>query len=140
MPQITTSTGTPLGYTVATMQTQVNNMLASMQAGNSIAVTDIRALIDIYNQLRTHYHNIHDLRGVDTFGNVGVYGPGTYVDHNTDPATAGPVAPGTAYPVGTTYPPNIVSGGQITAADINQIIGWINSLRVHVHTVVDITS
>lgn len=130
MPQIQVTTSTPIGYDIAAMQAQISAMIASMTAGKSVLASEVAALITMYNQFRVHYHSVNDLRGVDTFGNVGVYGGGIYVTTNTT-ATTFPVA---ALPV------NVTASGEIRAADINTIIGFLNTIRSHFHDITDVVS
>lgn len=132
MPQILTNTTTPLGYVIAAMQSQVNAMIASMAAGNSILASDVAQLVAIYNSFVSHYHGANDLRGINTYGNLPRYGAGTYVYTTTS-------APTPALPAGS-VPGNVAANGEITAADINAIITLINSMRTHVHDITDTTA
>ena len=132
MPQVTRSTSTPLGYVITTMQTLVNEMTARMNAGWPILASDVAALVTLYNQFVAHYHTASDLRGIQTFGNLGVYSTaGTYVTSTSSTPTGFSAA---------TVPAAVAVDGEITAADINTIIGFINSMRTHEHTINDITS
>lgn len=132
MPQVTRSTSTPLGYVLTTMQTLINEMTARMSAGWPILASDVAALITLYNQFVAHYHTASDLRGIQTFGNLGVYSTsGTYVTSTSSTPTGFSA---------TTSPVGVVANGEITAADINAIVGFINSIRTHDHIIDDITS
>lgn len=114
------------------MQTQINQMLARMNAGWPILASDVAALVSLYNQFASHYHTASDLRGLQTFGNLGVYSTsGTYVTSTSSTPTGFS---------STVVPANVAVNGEITAADVNVIIGFINSIRTHAHTINDITS
>lgn len=132
MPQIISTTSTPLGYTLTTLQTQLNGMIARMSAGWPILASDVAALVDTYNAYAIHYHTASDLRGIQTYGNLSKYSTsGTYV------------ASTASTPIGVSpavTPANVSVNSEITAADINAIIGLINSIRVHNHTINDVTS
>ena len=131
MPQVTRSTSTPVGYVLTTMQTQINQMLARMNAGLPILASDVAALISLYNQFVAHYHTASDLKGVQTFGNVGVYSTaGTYVTSTSTTPTGFSATAALA---------GVAANGAVTAADINAIVGFINSIRTHNHTINDIT-
>ncbi len=131
MPQVTRSTTTPLGYVISTMQTQINNMLARASAGLPVLASDVAALVSIFNQHVSHYHQASDLRGVDTYGNIGTYGAGTYVTSTS--------ATPTGFVVGS-LPPAVTVDGEISAGDINAIIAYINSIRSHTHNIDDVIS
>lgn len=131
MPQILTTTSTPEGYVIATMQAQVDAMVTNMAAGKPILAADIAQLVSTYNDFVAHYHTVSDLRGINTFGNLSVYGAGLYVTSTstTPSGFAGDVVPAGVY-----------VNGEVTAADINTIIAFVNSMRTHTHTINDITS
>lgn len=131
MPQIETTTATPLGYVIATMQAQIDAMVTNMSYGNPINASDVATLVSLYNDFVAHYHPTNDLRGIDTFGNLGVYGAGTY----TTNATTTPSGFATE-----TTPTGVGALSEITAADINSIIGFINSVRIHTHDITDVVS
>lgn len=130
MPQIQVTTSTPVGYDIAAMQSQISTMIANMSAGKSILASEVGALITMYNQFRIHYHTVSDLRGQDTFGNVGVYGGGIYVANNTTTTTL----------LAATLPVNVTAAGEILATDINTIISFLNSVRIHLHDITDVIS
>lgn len=132
MPQILVTTSTPLAYNIAAMQAQISAMVSSMSNGLPILASDVALLVSMYNDFVAHYHTATDLRGVDTFGNVGVYGTGGLYVTSTSSTAAGFA--------GATAPPAVTAGGEITASDINAIIGYINSMRIHGHTIDDITA
>lgn len=131
MPTVNRTTSTPIGYVIATMQTQVDGMVSRMNAGLPILASDVAALVSLYNDFVTHYHTASDLRGVDTFGNLAVYGAGTYVTSTSTTPTG--------FTAGT-LPTNVTANGEISAADVNAIIAYINSMRVHTHDINDVTS
>lgn len=83
MPTITRSTSTPVGYLVSDLQLQLSELVAKMTANQSITAADVSALGALYNTFVAHQHTVSDLRGVDTFGNLGVYGTGIYVTSTT---------------------------------------------------------
>lgn len=112
------------------MQTQINQMLARMNAGWPILASDVAALVTLYNQFAAHYHTASDLRGIG-YGNLGVYSTsGTYVTSTSTTPTGFSSA---------VSPAGVTVDGNITAADINAIVGFINSIRTHDHTINDIT-
>lgn len=131
MPTVNRTTATPSGYVISAMQAQVDGMVARASAGLPILASDVAALVSLYNDFVSHYHTTSDLRGVDTFGNLSVYGAGTYVTSTS--------ATPTGFVAGTT-PVNVTSGGEITALDINAIIAYVNSMRTHTHNINDITA
>lgn len=131
MAQVLVTVSTPVGYVLATMQSTVDALVSNMAAGKAITAADVAELVSIYNTYVSHYHTVSDLRGVNTYGNLNVYGSGVYVAKQSSTPT-GKVA-------GTT-PVGVSSGSEITAADINTIIGFINSMRNHNHTIDDTTS
>lgn len=130
MPQLLTTTTTPLGYVIATMQAAINTLITNMQAGKAINAADIAAMnSSMYNLWRTHTHTAADRTGIDVYGNLTVYGAGGTSTTATASAPAG--LPAVTTPVG------IVAGGQITAANINTMINMVNSIRAHAHTITD---
>ena len=131
MPQILTTTSTPLGYMIATMQAQVDDMVTNMAAGKPILAADVAQLVSTYNDFVAHYHTVSDLRGVNTFGNLSRYGAGLYVTSTS--ATPSGVA-------SEVVPAGVTVNGDVTATDINTIIAFVNSMQTHTHTINDITS
>lgn len=133
MSQRNVTTSTPqgyTGYTIATMQAAVNTLVANMAAGKAITATDVATLVSIYNGWRTHNHTASDQVGIDTFGNLTTYGAsGLFV-------TATSAVPSPAMGTGT-LPGGVSVEQGIAAADINSIIGFINSMRSHYHTITD---
>lgn len=125
MAQVTRLTSHPVG--LGSMATQITTLRAAMAAGKDILATDVQALITLYNIWIAHYHSTTDLRGIDTYGNVAVYGGGMYTA-STSSSTG--LAPGAV--------PGVTAGGQISAVDINTIRGIINNMRIHHHTITDI--
>lgn len=115
-----------------TVQTYVNNCSGKFVVGRLIYASDINQIINGFNTLNDHVHgNIDDIRGKDTFGNVGSYGSVTYEE--TDANTSGPV--GMNSDVGT------VSAGQTaTASKYNEMANAANAARSHHHTWDDRTS
>lgn len=132
MAQVIRTTSTPLGYTLTQMHSELYGMYTRMVAGEPVLASDIANLVSIYNRFVSHSHSAADLRGIDTFGNKATYGTaGTYVtSYSTTPNGF----------LAQTAPSNVTVNGEITAADINAIIGFINSMRAHAHTINDITA
>lgn len=113
------------------MQAQVAALVVNMAAGRAVTAADVLSIVSLYNSFVAHYHTASDLRGADTFGNLPVYGGGTYVTSTS--------ASPTGYTAGTP-PAGISSNTVITAADINVIITFVNSARVHTHVITDVTA
>lgn len=131
MPQISTTTSIPTGYTIATMQAAVNALIVAMQAGKTIYASDIAALnSSVYDLWRNHQHDATDMAGIDTFGNLTVYGAGGTSATDTTSAT------NPAYGAVTT-PVGIAANSPITAADINVLINMVNNMRTHFHSIDD---
>lgn len=132
MPQILVTTSTPLAYNIAAMQAQVSAMVGSMSLGSPILASDVALLVSMYNSFVAHYHTTPDLRGIDTGGNLSTYGTGGIYVTSTSSTASGFA--------GATTPVGVAAGSGITASDINAIIGYINSMRVHGHSIDDQTA
>lgn len=131
MPQLTTTTSTPTGYVIATMQAAINSLITNMQAGKDVIAADIAAInSSVYNLWRSHGHTATDRQGIDTFGNLTVYGVGGSV---VSTSTTG-ISPAMG---AVTTPAGVAAGQQINAADINVLIAACNLMRVHYHTITD---
>lgn len=129
MPQRSVTTSSPLGYTIATLSALVSSLQASMVAGQSIVAADIISIkTGFYDLWRVHTHTASDRQGIDTFGNLTVYGvAGTDVTKSS----SAPV-PNTPY-----VTPTFAAGQSIDAADINGMILIVNGMRNHNHTIDD---
>jgi hypothetical protein len=132
MPQRNVTTSTPVGYTIATMQALVTSLYAAIQSGLQVNASDVVSWkTNGYDLWRTHTHTAQDRSGIDTFGNLTVYGvAGTHVTANTNQPQSNAQPP-------FTTPAGIVSGGEITAADINSMILIANTMRTHSHVITD---
>lgn len=132
MPQRNVTTSTPIGYTIATMQALVTSLYGSIVSGANIVASDIVSWkTGGYDLWRTHTHTAQDRTGIDTFGNLVVYGvAGTHVTASTG------VPQANAQPAQTT-PAGIVAANEIAASDINSMISIANNMRVHSHTITD---
>lgn len=129
MPQRSVTTSSPLGYTIATLQALVTSLQASMVAGQPIVAADIISIkTGFYDLWRVHTHTASDRQGIDTFGNLTVYGVGGIDVTKTSSA---PV-PNTPY-----ITPTFSAGQSIAATDINGMILIVNGMRMHDHTIDD---
>jgi hypothetical protein len=103
-----------------------------MQTGKQINASEINSWKSGgYDLWRTHTHTASDRTGIDTFGNLTVYGAGGTT-----------VTASTGAPQSNTQPPfspiaGITPGGEITATDINGMILIANNMRVHSHVITD---
>lgn len=131
MPQISVNTSTPLGYVIATLQSTINTMLTNIVSGRIIYASDVSDLVNVYNTWITHYHTAEDLRGIDTTGNLPVYGTGTYTLSTSLAVTGGSTAP---------VPAGVAANQPITAAGINQLVSIVNAIRSHTHDITDAVS
>lgn len=131
MAQTLTTTSSNAMTAAATLYNQIAAIAAQIAIGVPIQAASVRAIVDQYNLFAQHYHTINDLRGIDTFGNVAVYGAGTY----TTTTTAAP----TGFSV-SGYPGTMAANGSISAADINTLINLVNTMRSHLHGVADAVS
>lgn len=130
MPQIQSNTSAPLNYDVATWAYYIAVLINKMRSQQSIEAGDMQTLVNLYNGFVGHYHIVHDLVGIDTYGNIRRYSPsGTYNDHATYAYSGYATIP---------TPSGVIASGQITAGQINAIIAAINSMRSHNHPVTDI--
>ena len=132
MAQLQTATTQIANYNVTVLNQGISNMMASVRANLPIEASSYVWLVDIVNQLANHNHQIRDLVGRDTFGNVGVYGgAGTYVTGTTSVSSQ---------LAGTTNP-GIAVSSQITASQVNSLVAAVNALRAaHNHPYADRTS
>ncbi len=129
MPQHSVTTSSPLGYTIATLQALVTSLQASMVAGQPIVAADIISIkTGFYDLWRVHTHTASDRQGIDTFGNLTVYGVG-----GTD-VTKTSSAP---FPYTDWLTPTFSAGQSIAATDINGMILIVNSMCMHDHTIDD---
>ena len=137
MPQVLRVTGTPQGYDIGVFQSYITALRASIVAGDSIDANDIYTMMTMYNAFIAHTHVHSDLRGVDTYGNVGVYGGGTY---GADKTTTIPyVGTGGDVPFNAISYTGTATGNEITASSINALINGMNSIRSHYHNTDDAT-
>lgn len=126
MPQLTSNTSTPLGYSISSFAAALSTLISNMRAGKSITAADMMQLVSLYNQFIGHYHSVHDLVGIDTYGVYSVYGgAGTYSDHNTNAMSGSPLAI------------SINPDQLVTASDINTMVAALNSIRSHNHFVLN---
>lgn len=132
MPQRNVTTTTPIGYTIATMQALVTSLYGAISTGSEIEAADIVSWkTGGYDLWRTHTHTASDRTGIDTFGNLTVYGvAGTHVTAVSNQPQSNTQPP-------FTTPAGIVAGGEIMATDINGMILIANNMRVHSHVITD---
>lgn len=116
----------------STVQTFVNNTSGKFISGRLVYASDVNQIINGFNNLNNHSHaGIADIRGKDTYGNIGRYGSVTY--DGTNESTSGPI--------GMNGDVGVVSTGQtITSAKHNEMANALNSARSHYHTWDDATS
>lgn len=138
MPQVQRATTGIKTANPTTLQSLINNLTVLMAQGNDITASDANQLIATYNSWVTHTHTADDLKGIDTFGNVGFYGGGTYVA--PDPSSSAAKNTG-----GVVFPNQpLVIVANVTeveaAAQVNAIIANMNTIRSHKHTIFDTTS
>ena len=137
MPQVQRATTGIKTANATTLQSLINNLTVLMAQGKNITASDANQLIATYNSWITHTHTADDLRGIDTFGNVGFYGGGTYA---ADPSSS--AAKNTGGSVFSSQPLVIVANVTEVqaAAQVNAIITNMNTIRSHKHTIFDTTS
>jgi hypothetical protein len=126
-----------IGYQIGDILSVSSANIGGTGSGLAIQVTNIRAnrIIDWktlgYDLWRTHTHTAQDRTGIDTFGNVTVYGvAGTHVTATTGQPQANN-QPAISNPAG------IATDQQINVADINALISIANQMRVHSHVITD---
>lgn len=110
-----------------TFYSDLANLRASIQAGNTVYASDINKIATLINNMNGHYHNYTDLYQTATFGNTGdrnTYTEGKNTNGIDDIRT-----------VGTSTATNT----EITAARHNELRDAINVLRVHYHGINDRT-
>jgi hypothetical protein len=111
------------------MQSVITALIAAMASGQTVYASDIRSMnSSVYDLWRTHAHTVTDRQGIDTYGNLTVYGSGGTSIVNT----ASNLALGAV-----TTPSGIAADQVITAADINVMINMVNSMQSHTHTITD---
>lgn len=129
---------------VASLQSLITTLQNNMALNKDITASDVNQLISAYNSWQDHHHTTDDLIGIDSEGNLAVYGAGgtyTGVKNASDAKNTG----GTLF---TTQPLIVVAAiagvnepdGDIEDNDVNAIINSINAIRDHLHTIDDITS
>lgn len=100
MPQILKTTpATISGYLVSGLKSQITTLRNQILTKRRVQASDFQAIVGFYNTYRLHSHAYYDLRGIDTFGNLPVYGGGTYAA--PAPKLTGPAGTGT--PQAPTY-------------------------------------
>ena len=124
------TTGMYVSGGMSALQSRITALKNKMKPNLKVTAADFNELVAIYNRWEDHYHGHNDLRGVDTFGNVAVYGAsGIYIWRNSG-AVSGAGNSGAAVSV----------GHDISVGDVNNIIGYINAIRSHTHSTTDTTS
>jgi hypothetical protein len=111
--------------TVAGLQSAIAELKAAVVTGTLIRGKFYNQLRLIYNSYIQHTHLYPDLRGVDTFGNLPVYGGGTYAAPNPK-ATVG--LAGSGVPAAPTYTPFValLTPSPITSYTINAVTTGLN--------------
>lgn len=135
MPQVQRNTTTMKTINASSLQSLITTLKSSIVVGAGITASDVNQVIAAYNTWRQHTHKADDLRGVDTFGNVGFYGGGTWA---ADPSST------EARDTGNTAFPNNpflnAVDDEVDDTDVNSFINSINSIRSHKHRIFDTTS
>lgn len=135
MPQVQRTTSGLQTVSAASLQSLINTVKSIIISSGSVKAADVNQVLSAYNTWRQHTHSVSDLRGVDTFGNISVYGGGTYAASPTSSAARD--TGGTLFP---NEPFVNAINEQIDATDVNTTISRINSIRDHKHTIFDTTS
>ena len=137
MPQVNRVTSGIQGVGgVASLQSLITTLQNNMALNKSITASDVNQLISAYNSWQDHHHNTDDLKGIDTFGNLSVYGGGgkyTGSKNASDAKNTG----GTLFSAQALL---VVIANNVLDSDVNAIINSINAIRNHLHTIDDITS
>lgn len=134
MPTVNRTTSGIQNVSAASLQSLITTIKGKIVLNQSITAADVNQLIILYNTWIQHNHTSGDLRGIDTFGNITVYGGGTWGAAKTSSAAL--TTGGAAY---TNEPFLNAIDDQIDAADVNTFISRINSIRTHKHTINDET-
>lgn len=134
MPQIQRATrGIRSG--ASTLQSLITTLTNAMIQNQSVTASDVNQLISAYNTWILHDHKSDDLRGRDTYGNVTVYGSNKWA---SDPTSSQAKTSG-----GSNFSTSgfvVAATNDINDTDVNTIIGLINAVRTHKHTIFDTTS
>jgi len=135
MPQVQRNTTGMKTINQSSLQSLITTLKNTIVVGAGITASDVNQVIAAYNTWRQHTHKADDLRGVDTYGNVGFYGGGTWA---ADPSSSAAKNTG-----GTLFPNNgflNAVNDQVDDTDVNSFIASINNIRSHKHTIFDTTS
>ena len=135
MAQVQRNTTGILTINAASLQSLITTLKNAITVGAGITASDVNQVISAYNTWRQHTHNATDLRGIDTFGNLAVYGGGTFA---ATPSSSNAKSTG-----GVSFPNNAflnVVADDIDDSDVNSFINSINSIRTHKHTIFDTVS
>lgn len=136
MPQVQRATTGIKTANPTTLQSLINNLTVLMAQGNDVTASDYNQLVSTYNSWISHTHKADDLRGIDTFGNVSVYGGGTYA---ADPSSTEARDTGnSAFPTLPAAP--AVVADDVLAATVALAVTRLNNMRSHKHRIFDTTS
>lgn len=121
MAQIIAATSPPSNFNTQAVIQYLYQLVNNVQPGNIITASDISNIVNVFNLLVAHTHDIDDLVGKDTFGNSTVYGVnGKYVtistENNKPVKTAGVI------------PSNVSPSKKVLATDINTIVNIIKRM------------